>query len=195
MKKLILIIIMLMITTSLMAIRKTTILEHEINNSKITKIEVNDKKLGIVEEIKIELGEMSIQKIYSDDNLRFGIMGYKYFINKKQILKSDTKLFAMGVMYEITQAFGISIISRLQIGEDGYEPEAYFKVDKEIDKKDYYRIEAISNEIAEKEYIEMLNNINNLIENEEKSIIYQIESDTNLKIKDIENMTLEDLFE
>ncbi|MGL5428386.1 MAG: hypothetical protein ACRDAS_10780 [Cetobacterium sp.] len=163
MKKLVLIIIMLMITTSLMAIRKTTILEHEINNSKITKIEVNDKKLGTVEEIKIELGEMSIQKIYSDDNLRFGIMGYKYFINKKQILKSDTKLFAMGVMYEITQAFGISIISRLQIGEDGYEPEAYFKVDKEIDKKDYYRIEAISNEIAEKEYIEILNNINNLI--------------------------------
>ncbi|MGL5902934.1 MAG: hypothetical protein ACRCZO_09630 [Cetobacterium sp.] len=187
MNKLLLLLIMLLITVNLMAFKKTKILEYKINNTKITRVETNDDKLGLLEEIKIELKNESIQKKYKDD----GVMGYEYFINEIQVLKSELALFAMGICYNITQAFGITIISKSEMQEEGYEPEAYFKMDKELLKKDYKRIEYIAEEITEDEYNQINNNISTLIENKGKLIVEKIEIDTNLKIEEIEELMSE----
>lgn len=188
MKKVLSVILMVIIATNLKAMKKIKIVERIINNCTITARKIEDDISGITEDLKIEVAEESIQEIYRDDYKKFGIMTYEYLINQHQVYKSETAIFAAGIIYSTNEAFGIKIANLLQMTEEGYEVIDYYKIDSQISAKDLGMMETNSYKITEKEYTKINQDMIEYLENKKSLIIKKIEKDARMKLEKIKDI-------
>lgn len=188
MKKVLSVILMVIIATNLKAMKKIKIVERIINNCTITARKIEDDISGITEDLKIEVAEESIQEIYRDDYKKFGIMTYEYLINQHQVYKSETAIFAAGMIYSTNEAFGIKIANLLQMTEEGYEVIDYYKIDSQISAKDLGMMETNSYKITEKEYTKINQDMIEYLENKKSLIIKKIEKDARMKLEKIKDI-------